>query len=341
MKVTQRRSPFLKQFSGPGANGIVCFRFWQAVVASGCPGACAYCFLQTQFPYRTGLYELKGTLFENLPDIVPETIKWLRQDRPAGLILGENQDGLAFESAYKQLLGVTPLELLIPLFNDEELNQAGHTLIILTKFTNTRYVEALGPSPNVVFSWSLSIPTISRLYERKVAPLANRLSKAALMKKDGYRIRFRLDALAPVAGWESDLEEIVSAINETGPEMLTVGALRASNVKILRQFAAANGRDDSIFDYIGAKDPAGFKCRTGFEFQVQAFRRIRDLLDGSIPLGLCKEDQSVWKAVGLSWKGCHCLHGSRDLITSARRSTLLHLQGDKPTDEPVKALGGD
>ena len=121
------------------------------------------------------------------------------------------------------------------------------------------------------------------------------------MKKEGCRVRLRLDALAPVPGWESDVEEVVAALNKIGPEMLTVGALRASNAAALRRATVANGRDDSIFGYIGAKDRSGFKCRTGFGFQVQAFRRIRELLDDSIPLGLCKEDQAVWKAIALAF----------------------------------------
>src|SRR4051794_34740196 len=105
MKVVRRTSPFLKQFSGPGENSIVCFKFWQAVIASGCPGECAYCFLQTQYPYRTRLYDLKGTLFSNLERIVPEVAHWLARPSPSALILGENQDGLAFEGAYHKLLG--------------------------------------------------------------------------------------------------------------------------------------------------------------------------------------------------------------------------------------------
>jgi len=75
--------------------------------------------LQTQYPYRSGLYDLKGTLFSNIRRIVPEARAWLKQPQPAGLIIGENQDGLAFEKTYKRLLQVTPLELLIPLFQNE------------------------------------------------------------------------------------------------------------------------------------------------------------------------------------------------------------------------------
>jgi len=167
MKMARRAGTFIKQFVGPGDNSIICFKFWQAVVASGCPGECSYCFLQTQYPYRSGNYDIKGTLFENLEDIVPEAERWLRQETPSGLIVGENQDGLAFEGLYKRQLGVTPLELLSPLFRDQ--NPVCHTLIILSKFTSTQYAEAFGPSPNIIFSWSLSLPTISNDYEDRRA----------------------------------------------------------------------------------------------------------------------------------------------------------------------------
>ncbi len=322
MKVTCRTGPFLKQFSGPGENSIVCFKFWQAVVASGCPGECAYCFLQTQYPYRNGQYDIKGTLFENLRDMVPEARRWLRQSAPAGLIIGENQDGLAFEKPYKQLLGVTPLELLIPMFNEE--NPVGHTLIVLSKFTSTEYAEAFGPSPNVVFSWSLSLPTISRHYEKKVAPLERRLKKAAEMKAAGYRVRFRLDALAPIPRWEQELDDVMARINEIQPEMLTIGALRATNPTALRRAAENNGRDGSIFDYIATIDPSGFKHRTDDDFHLRAFQRIKQWLAPGIALGLCKEDVSMWRNTGVKWNGCHCLHGRNDLITVDRIQTLRH-----------------
>lgn len=316
MKVVRREGPFIKHFTGPGDNNIICFKFWQAVVASGCPGECSYCFLQTQYPYRSGLYDLKGTLFENLSDIVDETKRWLKQKEPAGLIIGENQDGLAFEGPYKKLLGFTPLEILIPLFTGA--NPLGHVLIILSKFTSTTFAEALGPSPNVIFSWSLSLPSISGLYEKKVAPLEARLRKAGQMKADGYRIRFRLDALAPIPGWQTELDQIMNRINEICPEMLTIGALRASNAKTLRRASESNGRNGSIFDHIETKDPSHFKYRTSDDFHLTAFRRIKELLDPGIALGLCKEDISLWNAISAPWQGCHCLHGTKDAVTTKR-----------------------
>lgn len=145
-----------------------------------------------------------------------------------------------------------------------------------------------------------------------------RLKKAKEMKEEGYRIRFRLDALAPVEGWRNELADVVAEINAIEPEMLTIGALRATNVTALRNVAAKNRRDDSIFDYIVDKDPSGFKYRTENGFHLEAFSRIRSQLRRSIHLGLCKEDISVWHAVGLHWEGCHCLHGVDDLVAIER-----------------------
>jgi DNA repair photolyase len=316
MKTTSRGGSFIRQFSGPGDNSIVCFKFWQAVVASGCPGECSYCFLQTQYPYRRGLYDVKGTLFENLPAIIPEAQRWLRAPTPAGLIIGENQDGLAFEKPYKRLLGKTPLELLIPLFREE--NPVGHILIVLSKFTSTEYAEALGPCDNVVFSWSLSLPSISRDFEKKVSSLQARLDKASEMKKAGYRIRFRLDALAPIPNWKAELNEVMVRINSIQPEMLTIGALRASNPTALRRAAEKNGRDGAIFDHIATVDPSGFKHRTDNDFHLGVFREIKQNLSREIALGLCKEDSSIWKEINTTWNGCHCLHGKMDKVATDR-----------------------
>jgi DNA repair photolyase len=328
MITTERKGGFIKQFSGPGENTIICFKFWQAVVASGCPGECSYCFLQTQYPYRSGAYGIKGTLFTNLREIVDEARAWLQQPIPAGLIIGENQDGLAFEKPYKRLLDVTPLELLIPLFDKE--NPTGHVLIILSKFIATDYAEAFGPSPNVIFSWSLSLPTISEAYERKVSPLNARLEKAARMKGEGYRIRFRLDALAPIPGWEEELSQVMARINEVGPEMLTIGALRATKPAALRRAAERNGRDGSIFNYISTVDPSGFKYRTEHDFHVSIFRQIKEQLAPGITLGLCKEDSSMWNETEIRWTGCHCLHGSQDVIVEKRFQITRRKEEERP-----------
>jgi len=245
-----------------------------------------------------------------------ETERWLKQRLATGLIVGENQDGLAFERHYKKLVGVTPLEILLPLFRDK--NPHGHTLVVLSKFTTTEYADAIGPVSNAVFSWSLSLPSISAKYERRVASLRARLMTARRMKEEGWRVRFRLDALAPIENWRREVREIVDEINDIGPEMLTIGALRASNLARLRGASEANGRDASIFDFLGEKDPSGFKYRVGHQDHVGLFSEVIESLDPRIKLGLCKEDASIWEELGLQWQGCHCLHGATDIVVSER-----------------------
>jgi DNA repair photolyase len=316
LKFINRYSKFIRQFSGPGENNIICFKFWQAIIASGCPGECSYCFLQTQHPYRNGNYFLKGTLFKNLIDVVSETKIWLKNKKSAGLIIGENQDGLAFEKPYKKLLGFTPLEILFPLFIEN--NPYGHLLIILSKFISTQYIEKFGPSNNILFSWSLSFPTISKKYEKKVTPIETRIKKAERLKEKGYRIRLRLDALAPIPNWKKELNQIVKYINDIEPEMLTVGSLRASNKESLKIACEINGRNSSILQYLEEKDPSNFKYRTNNNFQIECFQLIKDKLSSSIKFALCKEDKSVWKQINAKWQGCNCLHYTNDVIAIER-----------------------
>ena len=97
--------------------------------------------------------------------------------------------------------------------------------------------------------------------------------------------------------------------------MVTLGALRATSAKSLRRASKANGRDDSIFDFlIEEKDPSGFKYRIPFESQVGMFRFAVKGLKANITPALCKEDQSLWKEIGLKFNGCHCLLGRSDSI---------------------------
>ena len=92
---------------------------------------------------------------------------------------------------------------------------------------------------------------------------------------------------------------------------LLPGLLTASG---LVTAAENNGRPTDLFDYLSEKDPSGFKYRLPFEQQVEMYRFVIDRLDRKrIVPALCKEDVSVWKAVGLEFDGCHCLPRGSDV----------------------------
>jgi hypothetical protein len=121
--------------------------------------------------------------------------------------------------------------------------------------------------------------------------------------------------MVPYPGWKKGYGEAIRQINRLEPEMVTIGALRATSAKSLRKAAQRNGRDDSIFDYLTEdRDPSGFKYRIPFETQCELFKFVLAKLTSRVTPALCKEDQQLWKALNLSFRGCHCLIDGKDAL---------------------------
>ncbi|MCI0357602.1 MAG: hypothetical protein L0211_03840 [Planctomycetaceae bacterium] len=302
------RGQFIKQFSGPEADsGVVCFKFWQLVHASGCPYRCAYCFLQTTAFFRFNKTALMGQIYSNWEQMLDEVKAWLAAPTPRMLIVGELQDGLAFDSAYAAVSGKPLTHHLIPLF----AAQNRHRLVFLTKSTLISHALKLEPTPQVVFSWSVNAEYVGKRWEQGAPLPSRRFASAAKMQEAGWPIRFRLDPMIPYAdkseNWQTGYATAIDRINSLAPEMVTIGALRASSMGLVTA-AGKNDRPTDLFDYLSEKDPSGFKYRLPFNQQVEMYRFALDRLDRTrIVPALCKEDISVWNAVGLKFNGCHCL----------------------------------
>ena len=67
--------------------------------------------------------------------------------------------------------------------------------------------------------------------------------------------------MVPYPDWKRGYAEAIKKINALSPEMVTLGALRATSYNGLRNAAKADGRDETIFDYLGNK--------RSFRFQIQ------------------------------------------------------------------------
>ena len=306
------RKTFVKQFKGIGRDsGIVCFKFWELVAAAGCPHKCSYCFLQATPSYVFGYYPLSGALFENWQDMVEEVVRWLEHPVPRMLVVGELQDGLAFDNAYKQFTGKSLTEMLVPLF----AQQKRHSLLFLTKSDLVHNALKMKPVNNVVFSWSINAERAARKWEKGAPSTAHRINAAKKMRDAGWHIRFRLDPMIPFKGWEDEYRTVIDQLNALEPEMITIGALRASNT--LQAHSKRNGRDYSIFDLLSVKDPSGFKWRLPKDIQIDLFSFAYEHIDrNNIVTALCKEDTEIWNSLGMEFNGCNCLIGVDDEIVS-------------------------
>lgn len=309
------RGRFIRRFAGPGeGSAIVCFKFWQLAVAMGCPYRCSYCFLQTVPYFRFHKDALSGLVYRNVRDLVSELEMWLADPVPKMMIVGELQDGLVFDAAYEKVTGRPLTHWIVPMF----AAQQRHRLIFLTKSIAIERALRLPATDRVVFSWSVNAGEVARRWERGTPAPTKRFEAARQMKECGWPIRFRLDPMVPCENWRLGYGDAIDAINALEPEMVTIGALRATSATQLRRAAEANGRNASIFDYLTEeRDPSGFKYRIRPELQLEMFQfALERLAKGTAVPALCKEDASLWKALGLSFRGCHCLLGADDALAA-------------------------
>ena len=102
-----------------------------------------------------------GQVYGNWQQMIDEVKDWLTCTTPRMLIVGELQDGLAFDSAYAAVTGKALTHHLIPMF----AAQKRHRLIFLTKSTLIKHALKLEPTPQVVFSWSVNAEYVGRRWE--------------------------------------------------------------------------------------------------------------------------------------------------------------------------------
>ncbi len=331
------RRKFIKQFHGPPPGSTIrCFRFWELVAAAGCPYRCAYCFLQATPSFVFGNYPLSGAIFENWQEMLHELEGWLQSSKGRVLVLGELQEGLAFERAYKQHAGQSLTEMLIPRFAEQEDNQ----LLFLSKSVDIGYAKKLLPTDRVIFSWSVNSERAATRWEKGAPKPYRRFRAAEEMKELGWTIRFRLDPMIPYDGWQEDYAETIERINSLKPEMVTLGSIRASNTLVAH--TKRNGRNSSVFHFLSEKDPSNFKWRIPYEQQLELYKFAIDRLDPSIRVALCKEDKRLWDDLGMTFHGCNCLMIGKREVSRKGASRRRHIKSQMqiPYDiAPLAAKG--
>ena len=200
---------------------------------------------------------LRGQIYSNWEQMIEEVREFLASPTPRMLLVGEFQDGLAFDHAYVGVTGKPLTHHLIPLLRCPEAapsdlpNQEHPHQTCNQARTDTAGRFLLVGKCRV--RWP-------QMGERGSLP-SSRFTAAARMREAGWPIRVRLDPMIPYRddseGWQGGYEVAVDQINRLSPEMVTIGALRASSMG-LATAAGKNGRPTDLFDYLSEKDPSGF-----------------------------------------------------------------------------------
>ncbi len=286
----ERKSGFVELFRTTPAR-TVCPNFYVLRHANGCrfQPSCSYCYLKSSFWYLDHPH-----VFTNKEDLFREVRAWIRRDDLESYVLnsGNLSDSLAFE-VDRPITG----ELVLLFRECAEREGRPHSLLIVTKagLERCKPLLALAPSPNVIISFSFNSPEAAAELESGAGTMEERLAAARELKGLGWRLRIRLDPI--VRGF--DYHPIALQIRDLGPELVTLGTLRAE--RGLRRFLPrrlAAGLEQNV-------DPRGLDRYPQLE-RIALYKQAADLIGGGVQLGLCEETREVWKAVRGDWKNSRC-----------------------------------
>jgi spore photoproduct lyase len=284
-----RRSKFIRYFDKT-PPGIVCPHFYLLAHGNGCLFRCAYCYLQLTFRGQ-----VQPTVFTNVGDMLAEVEAFLAREEPAVLNAGELSDALALDDR----TGLT--KELVPRFAAQDR----HLLLLLTKSANVDNLLGLDHRGRTVVSFSLNAADVAARYELGSPSPAERLAAARRAGEAGYPLRFRLDPVIPVPGWEDSYRAILEqALAVAPPERVTFGSLRYfPNV---RTYARKLGRDVSAFDYASEPTAADGRRRVPTPLRLRLYKYLMDLVPAGIETGLCKETEACHRALGIEKVVCNC-----------------------------------
>lgn len=278
-----QRGPFWRPC--PGTPEYICCGYQVLQVGLNCPFDCRYCILQ-------GYLNLPAlTVFVNLEDLLQELEERLAQGGVWRLGTGEFGDSLALD----ELTGLHAR--LIPLL----ARQVGAVLEIKSKGVALDHLLPLGPTPQVIFAWSLNPPAVIRELEPGTASLGARLTAAAQAAAAGFRLAFHFDPLIWSEGWEAAYEKTVAHLARAVPAgavvWISLGALRFPpplRRQILERFPLSRFAAEEM-----VLAPDG-KLRYFHTRRVEMYSRLREWLTAAFPTAtvyLCMESPRVWRQV--------------------------------------------
>lgn len=286
----ERKGRFVEIFRTTPVR-TVCPNFFVLAHANGCAFSprCSYCYLKSSFWFLPG-----SQTFTNIERMLGEVRQWIGRDKLESYVLntGNLSDSLSFERA-------RPLfARLIEVFQKHARNRP-HTLLLVTKggMKDCKVLFETEPCDNVSISFSVNSPEAAQDHERGAATVADRLAAAKLLKKQGWRVRIRIDPM--MLGY--DYTWIINEVKKLRPERVTLGTLRAECN--LPKFTGKG-----LFKDLEPAADRKSLSRYPFNVRLKMYRQAVKALKGVCPIGLCEELPETWDGLGLDKdsKSCNC-----------------------------------
>jgi len=273
---------------------VVCPHFLELKWAYGCPFDCSWCYLKGTFRFRPEV--LKEPVIKDYEKIELHTGAFLEEVRtPEVLNTGEIADSLMFES------GEVPFsKFIIPMFASQKV----HKVLFLSKSSNVKNVLQIEPHDQAIMSFSLNAIPVAEEWE-KASHILKRIEAAKQVYEAGYEIRFRIDPMVPIDGWQGHYLHLVDIIFENlVPERITFGSLRGLQSTI-------NGCTDRTWvKYL--KESSNWGKKIDFKTRYNMYSTMINQLKKRhrfSEVGLCKETVQMWKSLGMDYQKikCNCL----------------------------------
>ncbi len=312
-RAKRARSTILKPWQASTDDDSYCPSHWAdiAIGRGACGLRCRACFLM--LTHRAFADPSRHVLYDNLDDYEAVVRKELTQ-RGKNLGLGiDCSDSLLYEGETGHA------RRLIPLFANKETNPFGRKLILLTKSTNVHYLEGL-PTANVLMTFSLNPEPIADLWEGKwndgvriTPPVRDRLAASMQAERTGFEVRWRVDPILPVEGWQDIYREFFTEAALAGhrPTRITLGTYREMGRSLL---TIADRWGLPHMEFVpGRLIKDGMHYHLPDQQRIDIYRRLMSFIEsswqhtGRTPIvALCKETMTIREALGVSHSHCNC-----------------------------------
>jgi len=279
-------------------RGIVCPGYRSLSLTASCWYRCAYCYLAGTI---ASTVSPAVKIFVNVEDALAAIERRLRRARDgAAWYIGKLQDALALDplTAYSRIL--------VPFFAAHDRAR----LVLLTKAAAIENLLDLDHRGHTTIAWSLNPDPVASLYEPDAPPPAVRIRAAARIRTAGYPVRFQIMPIVPIPGWRDAYADLIArALDAAPPERVTLGGVCSFSTArgLLRSQVPADSPIRRALE-AGEVGPDGrlrYRRETRIELYRELIAIIRDR-DRSVPIGLCLEEEEVWRSAGLDPRLARC-----------------------------------